>query len=640
MTLKEINAIVEKCKRLGFNSSSVEELIDAFIIYLRKSRKDEEIERYIKMENPNVTKEELDIEILKRHENQIQAYAKETLGFKIPDKNIYRELKSGGELDERPVMQEILKEIENPSRLGVLVYDIDRIGRPNTLDLGIIAQAFELTDTKILVASPPKIWDLTDDFDREYFEDSLRQARKFLNYTKTKMTNGRKQSVREGKYIGSVAPWGYDRYKLPNQKGWSLKPNADSEYVKDVFHKYVYEGYSYVSLSNYLNENNIKPPGSDAWQPPMINRVLKRDAYAGYVTYGKTAFKNKMADGKKIRRRIKQDEYIRTKGLHYEDAIIDEDTFNKAQEIAKNKGFSNVPKTYELQNPFTGLMRCKCGFVMVKGKIKKAKYVKSENQISAEDFVSYYKERRKELKLTNVKISQMTGLSVGSLKHYGNLGCFHFPSKKNYLKIKKALQMDDRFDDIINYEVVYDVIHTLNCSNITCKCVSSYIEVVEKELLKQLREKIKASNLILDNYEQDEIQVIKDHKKDIERVQREIEGLRKQISVACDMLEKKVYTEDIFINRINELNKKISVKEEKIKELESLEVEKEIIQHKKQIPILENVINHYDELTAEEKNELLKTFINKITYYKETKISQTTIKDSGKISLDIDFKDF
>ena len=592
------------------------------------------------MENPNVTKEELDIEILKRHENQIQAFAKETLGFKIPDKNIYRELKSGGELDERPVMQEILKEIENPNRLGVLVYDIDRIGRPNTLDLGIIAQAFELTDTKILVASPPKIWDLTDDFDREYFEDSLRQARKFLNYTKTKMVNGRKQSVREGKFIGNTAPWGYDRYKLPNQKGYSLKQNEDAQYVKEIFDMYVNKGYSYKTITNYLNDNGIKPPEADFWQPPMINRVLKRDAYAGYVTFGKSAYKSRMQDGKKIKRRLQQDDYLRCKGLHYNDAIIDEETFDKAQTLKEGKYFQNVPNEYELKNPFSGLIQCKCGFSLVKGKVKTAKYVKSENQISAEDFVNYYQKRRKELKLTNVKISQMTGLSVGSLKHYGNLGCFHFPSRKNYEKIKKALQMDNRFDEIINYEIVYDERHTLICSNIKCKCVSSFIEVIEKEMLKQLREKLRESNLILDNYEQDEVQVIKDHKKDIEKVKREIEGLRKQITVACDMLEKKVYTEDIFISRINELNKKISIKEDKIEELENLEVEKEIIQHKRQIPILENVINHYNELSVEEKNELLRTFINRIYYYKEVKASQTTIKDSGKISLDIDFKDF
>ena len=173
MTAIEINNIIEKCKRLGFTGLSVEELIEAFIIYLRKSRTDEEVERYIKASNPDISKEELDKEILKRHESQIQSYAKEILGFKIPEKNIRREIKSGGELEERPVMKDIMLEIEDPNVLGVFVMDIDRIGRPDALDTGLLIQAFELTDTKIFVASPPKIWDLTNEFDKEYFEDSL-----------------------------------------------------------------------------------------------------------------------------------------------------------------------------------------------------------------------------------------------------------------------------------------------------------------------------------------------------------------------------------------------------------------------------------------------------------------------------------
>lgn len=638
MTIIEMNNIIEKCSRLGFTGLSIEELIDSFILYLRKSRKDEEIERYIKMSNPDVTKEELDKEILKRHEDQIQAYAKETLGFKIPEKNIVRELKSGGELDERPEMQWILKEIENPNILGVFVYDIDRIGRPNTLDLGIIAQAFELTETKIFVTTPPKMWDLTDEFDREYFEDSLRQARKFLNYTKTKMTNGRKQSVREGKFIGNSAPYGYDRYKLANQKGHSLRQNEDAEHVKDIFNKYVYEGYSFKSIANYLNNKGIKPPEADYWQPSMVGNLLKKDAYAGYVTYGKSAYKSIMKDGKRIKKRQWQNEYLRCKGLHT--AIVDEETFNKAQIMKKDRNFKKVPDAYELKNPFSGLIKCKCGYTLVKKKDRVANYINNKNHLSAVEFVEYYQQQKKALKLTNPMICELTGLSPSALRHYSSLGTFHFPRAKTYEKLKEALQMDNRFDDIMKYETVYSFRHTLACSNIMCKCVSSSVEDVEKELLKQLRVKLKESNLILDNYEQDEVQVIKDNKKDIEKIRREIDGLRKQISVACDMLEKKVYTDELFMSRINELNGKIADKESRIKELEDLDVETEIIQQKRQIPILENVLNYYDKLSIAEKNELLKTFINKITYFKETKASQTTLKDSGKISLEIDFKDF
>lgn len=638
MTAFEMNNIVEKCKKLGFTGFTIEELIEAFIIYLRKSRSDEEVERYIKMTNPNITKEELDIEILKRHESQIQAYAKETLGFKIPEKNIRREVKSGGDLEEREVMKSIMLDIENPNILGVFVIDIDRIGRPDALDTGLLIQAFELTDTKIFVASPPKVWDLTNDFDKEYFEDSLRQARKFLNYTKTKMSNGRKQSVKEGKFIGNTAPFGYDRYKLPDQKGWSLKPNDDAKHVVDIFMKYVYEGHSFVSIANYLNDKGVKPSEKDFWQPGMIKGILDRETYAGYVTYGKRSLTQKMQDGKKIKRRILKDDYLICKGLH--DAIIDEETFNKVKEVKENNSWKNVPKSESLQNPLVGLMKCKCGYAMSRGKTRIAKNLTERPDIDAEHFVAYYQERKKAMKLNNTQISKLSGLTVGALKHYGSLGAFSFPRPNNYIKLKRVLEMDDRFDSILEYKPTYIDRSTLFCSNKVCKCISSPLEVVEKELLKKLKEKIQESNTFLDNYEQDEIEIVKDNKKEINKLKREIEGFKNQISVACDNLEKKLYTDEMFLNRVNTLNKDIAIREEKIQELETVEIEKEIIQHKRQVPVLQKVIKSYDKLTNEEKNELLKSFINKIYYWKETKASQTTLKGSGEITLNVDFKEF
>ena len=44
--------------------------------------------------------------------------------------------------------------------------------------------------------------------------------------------------------------------------------------------------------------------------------------------------------------------------------------------------------------------------------------------------------------------------------------------------------------------------------------------------------------------------------------------------------------------------------------------EERIIQYKRSIPILEHCVKDYDLLTIEEKNELLKSFIDKIIYKK------------------------
>ena len=635
MTIIEINNIVEKCKRLGFTGLSIEELIEAFRIYLRKSRSDEEVERYIKMANPNVTKEELDKEILKRHEDQIQAYAKEILGFKIPEKFIRRELASGGELEERPIMKDILLEIEDPSILGVFVIDIDRIGRPDALDTGLLIQAFELTNTKIFVASPPKIWDLTNDFDKEYFEDSLRQARKFLNYTKTKMINGRRQSVMEGKFVGRIAPYGYNKVKLKDQKGYTLELNDDAEVVKEMF-SMALQGMGSSVISRILNEREIKPPVKDIWQPNMVRNTLKRKTYAGFVTFSDSTTTKIKKDGvvKKVKRN--NEDALVCKGIH--EALVSVEDFEKVQELMKKKAFKNVPLTEELQNPLSGLAKCKCGYTLIRRKTRNGSIHDVRQNIDKVAFVKYLKQIKDEKQLTYKDITEATGIKRTALTNYFTFSRINLPRKEYYLKLKEFLGLDDRYDALLNQDSEDVVKDVLFCHNKGCNCVGSYIYIIEEEVLRQLREKLEEYNTFIDNYYQDEVIVTKDFKKEIEKLENDIAGLQKQISTACDLLERNMYTDEMFLSRVNELNSKIEVKKNKIKELQSIDIKKEIVQHEKAVPVLETALLNYHKFTTEEKNEFLHAFIEKIVYSKTTR--NTKWSSESNMKLDITWKEF
>jgi len=636
MTAMEMNNIIEKCKRLGFTGFTIEELIDAFIVYLRKSRSDEEVERYIKMTNPDITKEELDKEILKRHENQIQAYAKETLGFKIPEKNIRREVKSGGELEEREVMKEVLLEIESPKKLGVFVVDIDRIGRPDALDTGLLIQAFELTETKILVATPPKIWDLTDDFDRDYFEDSLRQARKFLNYTKTKMTNGRKASVKEGKFIGRVAPYGYNKVKILNEKGYTLEPNEDAPIVKEIFDMYLNQGMGQMRIARYLNNKGIKSPDGIAWQYSMINQILKRKTYAGYVTYGSTTIIKQKIDGKVTKSRKKNDDALIVKGRH--EPLIDEENFNIVQEKLKKAAFKNVPNNEVLQNPLAGLVKCKCGHTMARKMQRLTISINEENHIDKKEFASYITKLKENKNLMLKDIVELSGVSRNAVAKYLNPNSPVFPKNAYYKRIKEVLGMDDRYDVLAGKKKNYRTVHALYCPNMTCDIVCSYIPELEAEVLRQLEKKLDKHTMFLNNYYQDEVKVTKDYKKEISNLEKDIEGLQEQISTACDLLERKIYTDEMFLNRVNALNVQIENKKEQIKELESTDIKEEIVQHEKAVPVLKTALKHYHTFTIEEKNEFLHSFIENIVYSKTIKKSKWDLSNTD-MKLDITFKE-
>lgn len=197
---------------------SVDEILEMLIIYLRKSRKDMD---YFKDESIEKT--------LQRHEKELQDFIISIFGKPIPEHNIYREVASGDTIEDRPVIQEVLSIIEDDNKKGVICIEIERLARGNTMDQGIIAQTFQYTNTKII--TPYKIYNLDNEDDLSYFEDGLFQARKYLKYTKRILSRGRLRSVKDGKYVGSVLPYGFNKIKLPNEKGYILVENESEAKV-------------------------------------------------------------------------------------------------------------------------------------------------------------------------------------------------------------------------------------------------------------------------------------------------------------------------------------------------------------------------------------------------------------------------
>ena len=122
-----------------------------YAMYLRKSRADREAEARGEMET------------LARHEKLLFETAKR---MQITVSAVYKEIVSGETISARPVMQKLLAEIEQGIWDGVLVVEVERLARGDTIDQGIVSQAFKLSDTKII--TPVKVYDPNNEFDEEY----------------------------------------------------------------------------------------------------------------------------------------------------------------------------------------------------------------------------------------------------------------------------------------------------------------------------------------------------------------------------------------------------------------------------------------------------------------------------------------
>lgn len=69
----------------------------------------------------------------------------------------YKEIVSGESIAARPQMQKLLNDVTEGMYDGVLVMEIERLARGNTIDQGIVAQAFKDSNTKII--TPIKVYD-------------------------------------------------------------------------------------------------------------------------------------------------------------------------------------------------------------------------------------------------------------------------------------------------------------------------------------------------------------------------------------------------------------------------------------------------------------------------------------------------
>ena len=98
--------------------------------------------------------EALGIDVLERHITTLLELAK-TLS--LPIGAIYREVVSGDSIDTRPVMTQVLSEVEACMWDGALVMDVDRLARGDTIDQGRVQRAFFYSNTRIVTPSKPTI---------------------------------------------------------------------------------------------------------------------------------------------------------------------------------------------------------------------------------------------------------------------------------------------------------------------------------------------------------------------------------------------------------------------------------------------------------------------------------------------------
>lgn len=506
-----------------------------YCIYLRKSREDRELEKYD------------NVDTLDRHRKALLDYADK---HNLDIGEIYEEVVSGETISERQEMQRLLTDVENNKWSGVLVMEVERLARGDTSDQGIVCKVFKYSSTKII--TPVKTYDPNNEFDEEYFEFGLYMSRREYKTINRRLQRGRMASVTEGKYVGSIPPFGYDREKLDRDKGYTLVVNEnEANVVKQIFNLFAYKNMSINNVAKELNGMQLKPRKSEFWSISSVKDILSNPVYIGKIRWNARKQVISTKNGQRVKHRPRNSDVILVDGLHQ--SIIDEETWNIVQ-TKRSKNTPPVKHNNKIQNPLVGLVYCaKCGKSM---------------------------------------------------------------QRRPYTAKGKE--------------------PTLMCTNSKCDNISSQLSIVEDKIIQALR-------IWLMGYKFDYEQLQKD-KNNVEVItkQKQLQQLGNNIAKEKNKQDKiytsyeeGLYDKDEFTKRLNisksnmeQLKSKFKILESEIKQYDISDSRNNI-----EIPKLENILDIYSLLeTSEEKNILLKSILDKVTYLKTKKAIK---KDSDATNFEI-----
>ena len=508
-----------------------------YAIYLRKSRADAELEAAGGEDT------------LARHRKTLLDLAA-ARGLTVTQ--IYEEVVSGETLAARPEMQKLLAAVDQGAFDGVLVMEVERLARGDTIDQGIVAQSFKYSDTKII--TPLKTYDPNNEFDEEYFEFGLFMSRREYKTINRRLQRGRVASVNEGKWAGYMAPYGYRRVKLVGEKGFTLEPvEEQAQWVRRIFSWYT-EPTEYPAgkvhrlgqtlIAKRLNELGVPSATGGAWTSSVIHTLLINPVYIGKVRWGERAQKKTVQDGVvKITRPRAQNPII-VEGRH--PALVDPEVFRRAQELVAHPSKPG-PKQVEIRNPLSGLVVCGC--------------------------------------------------------------CGHMMSRRPYQSGQQE---------------------TLLCAYVDCHgTVASNLRDVEAAVISSLEAYLK-------DFRAEQAQARPVDTSSIEdaliALDREDRQLRAQEAKAYDLVEQGIYSTETFLSRTRTIaarREKISGQADELRQemdrLITLQASRTDL-----IPQLEHVLDVYWTASVAERNELLKSVLEKVEY---RKTRRNRSKDGGDMSL-------
>jgi site-specific DNA recombinase len=320
--------------------------MDVFL-YLRKSRADVDEERKAAAEGK-------EYDTLARHRGNLFEVIKREGHNLIAT---FEELVTGESIIERTEIQRMLKRMDSGEAEAVLVMDIDRLGRGDMYDAGILDRAFRYNNVKII--TPTEMYDPEEESWELVFGIKTLVARQELKQITKRLQGGRRDKVKQGRSISKKPPYGYLR-----DENLKLYPDPDTAWVVKKMFEMMKAGSGRQTIAQELDRLEIHPPDPKRsnWSPSTITAIIKNEVYLGHIIWGKITYLKR--GGAYKRKKMPPEEWIKKENAH--DPLVSQELFDAANQAHSGRWRPSTIESKSLSNPLAGILKCEvCNFTML-----------------------------------------------------------------------------------------------------------------------------------------------------------------------------------------------------------------------------------------------------------------------------------
>lgn len=281
---------------------------------------------------------------------------------------------------DRPDFKRMISDIENGVINCVITKDLSRLGRNSSKTSDLLDEYFPGRGVRYIA--------VIDGYDTLNLTSGSIMTTPFMllmneMYARdisNKIRSSFRAKMEKGEYIGSFAPYGYQKDIEHGNKNHLVIDHQVAHIIKRMFQA-AYNGSPPKEIRDWLNKNKIPTPAvyrclkmphldidnyskHREWTSEMVCKILKNPVYLGHLQQGKTT---KMSFKSKNTRINKASEWIVVKNTH--EPLVTEEIFEGVQRRSVARRY---PPTKGFVNIFSGIAKCAdCGRNMTTAPTKK-----------------------------------------------------------------------------------------------------------------------------------------------------------------------------------------------------------------------------------------------------------------------------